>query len=60
MKTKRLLQIGLILASGFAMPSWAIYIDDSSAGSLDGTDVGLVDTFLAEAEKAGNPGAVGQ
>jgi len=52
---KRLSQIGLILATGFAMPSWAVYIDDSTAGGLDGTDVGLVDRFIAEGEKQGNP-----
>jgi len=52
---KRLLQVGLILLAGLAMPAWAIVIDDSSAGILDGTNVGLLDTFIAEGEKQGNP-----
>ena len=42
---KRLLQIGLILASGIAMPSWAIMI---TSGPDNGTNVGGVDTLLAE------------
>ena len=40
---KRLLQIGLILASGISMPSWAIM--------MGSTDVGDVDTFIEEAAK---------
>ena len=52
---KRLLQIGLILASGVSMPSWAILIDDTNAGILDGTNVGVVDSFIAEDDKVGNP-----
>ncbi len=37
------------------MPSWAILINDG--GDFDGTDVGLIDMFIAEADKAGNPTA---
>lgn len=52
---KRLLQVGLILAGFASMPSWAILISDTNAGIFDGTDVGIVDAFIAEADKAGNP-----
>jgi hypothetical protein len=31
----------------FATPSWAILIDDSSAGGQNGTDVGVLDTYIA-------------
>ena len=30
----------------FANPSWAIMIDDTSAGLQNGTDVGVVDTYI--------------
>lgn len=53
---KRLLQIGLILSGFASMPCWAILIVDVTPGSLiDGADVGSVDLFMAEADKAGNP-----
>lgn len=32
----------------FSSGSWAIMIDDTSAGGLDGTDVGGLDIFIAE------------
>lgn len=51
---KRLLQVGLILAGFAAMPSWGIVINDSAAGANDGAYVGVLDTFLAEAAKAGS------
>ena len=50
---KRLLQVGLVLAGFASMPSWAILINDG--GVFDGTDVGVVDTLLAEAAKVGDP-----
>ena len=50
---KRLLQVGLVLAGFASMPSWAILINDG--GVFDGTNVGVVDTLLAEAESVGNP-----
>lgn len=53
MKIKRLLQIGLILAGSIAMPGWAVMINDG--GVYDGTNVGSIDTFIAEGEKQGNP-----
>ena len=53
MKIKRLLQFGFILAGSIAMPSWAVMINDG--GVYDGTDVGSIDTFIAEGEKQGNP-----
>jgi len=53
---KRLLQVGLILACFASMPSWAITIDDPTAGSLvDGIDVGVVDTFVAATGILGSP-----
>ncbi len=53
MNIKQLLQIGLILAGSIAMPSWAVMINDG--GAYDGIDVGLIDSFISEAAKAGNP-----
>ncbi|MEN8205322.1 MAG: PEP-CTERM sorting domain-containing protein [Pseudomonadota bacterium] len=57
MNIKRLLQVGLILAGSIALPAWAIMIDDSSAGALDGTNVGSLDTFIEEGDTQGNPEA---
>jgi hypothetical protein len=54
---KQILQIGIILTGFVAMPSWAILINDSAAGANDGANVGALDTFLAEADKAGNTAA---
>ena len=53
---KRLLQVGLVLAGFASMPSWAIFISDTTAGALDGADVGVVDTFVsATTEILGSP-----
>jgi len=49
---KRFLQTGLILAGMVTMPSWAVMI---TSGSASGTNAGVIDTFIAEAAKAGNP-----
>ena len=43
---KRLLQIGMCAAGLVTLQAQAIIIDDTSAGVLDGSDVGVVDTFL--------------
>jgi len=53
MKIKQLLQIGLILSGSVTMPAWAVMINDG--GAYDGTDVGAIDTFIAEGDKTGNP-----
>jgi hypothetical protein len=54
MLLKRVLQIGLILAGALTMPAWAIMIDDSLAGVLNGTNVGSLDSFSQEDEKQGS------
>ena len=46
---KRLLQVGLVLAGFASMPSWAIVISGTT------TDVGVIDTFIAEDVKQGSP-----
>ena len=53
MKIKRLLQVGLVLAGSISMPSWALIINDG--GVYDGTDVGMIDTFIEESAQVGNP-----
>ena len=52
---KRLLQVGLVLAGFASMPSWAVPITINDGGVFDGTDVGLIDVFIAEDAKQGNP-----
>ncbi|PKH03774.1 hypothetical protein CXF72_04545 [Psychromonas sp. MB-3u-54] len=38
----------------FATPSWGIMIDDSSAGTDDGTDLGSVDTYISDTNLLSN------
>jgi hypothetical protein len=45
---------GLVLAGSIAMPSWAVMI---TSGPDSGTNAGSIDTYIAEADKAGNPTA---
>ena len=46
---KNLLKTGIILAGFVSFPGWAILINDG--GAFDGTDVGVLDTFIAEGDK---------
>ena len=49
---KLLIRTGLILTGLITMPSWAVMI---TAESASGTYAGVIDTFIAEANKAGSP-----
>ena len=49
---KRILQTGLILTGLITTPGWAVMI---TSGSASGTNAGVIDTFIAEAAKAGSP-----
>ncbi|MGB5260934.1 MAG: PEP-CTERM sorting domain-containing protein [Gammaproteobacteria bacterium] len=49
---KQILQAGLILTGMITTPSWAVMI---TSGLASGTSAGAIDSFIAEAAKAGNP-----
>jgi len=52
---KILLLLNITLLLFFAGNGWCYTIMDNNAGSLNTTDVGSVDTFIAVADKAGSP-----
>lgn len=48
--------LAVILASmGISNVCLAVVINDTNAGLLDGTNVGFIDTFIAEGDQQGNP-----
>jgi hypothetical protein len=49
-----------IFALALAAPAWSVVIDDTSAGTLDGTDVGSIDTVLGSTNDLDSAGDCGQ
>lgn len=52
---KGLLPFVLVFAWCWAGSAWSYMIDDSNAGALDGTDVGMLDMLIAQDGRQGNP-----
>ena len=54
---RRIMFLGVILMFGLVNSAWSYVINDSSAGALNGADVGVLDLFIVEDAKLGNPTA---
>ena len=45
----------VLLSLGLSAPAWSIVINDSAAGSYNGSNVGLLDSLLGQGNQLGNP-----
>jgi len=52
--TRKILLLGMFLMFGLVNSAWSYVINDTSSGVLNGTDVGVLDLFIAEDAKQGN------